>query len=582
MIAFTLPLAALVVHACHEDGPGPRSGETDPRPAGAVSLNVERLFPTNDHPGVERPECTYASPIAWDEEGTPSVIVAEGSGTVTSYDPETGGERWSVVLPANDGERAFALAAPAIVADAKVLVVVYHTTEAANGRHVSNRRLRQRVAVIDLVSHRIDPRFSVVDLSATIAGHGGDVVFRPDHAIARGTVVVGRRPGEALGHAYVTFGNVRDLQPWHGWIFELDLDAWSTGGTAISAARVTTPESDCGPEDASGSRTRVCGGGLWAPAGPLLRPRGDDYELILPAGNGQLDFERGDWANTLMRTSRGLPFDPTCDPVRCSGIDPRQPPEECVASCRDVFVPRIPPGGPAFIPSDGSCSADTTFFDCWARLDYIGGSSPALVRLPSGREVLVHTPKDGHAYVVDADHLGALLDRRQLVENCGTKEESCTASWAGMAVTRPEVLDTPEGPLVFVPTFMFDRVHAAGLVALRVKEDAASVRLEPAWTFPPFGTDAATRLFRRHPTRARLVPAGPRGEPVVWVGEILDEGPGILWAVRATDGALLARVPLAGPGFRFAQPLAVGDKIILPSCASDSGPGRIEGYRVLP
>jgi hypothetical protein len=218
-------------------------------------------------------------------------------------------------------------------------------------------------------------------------------------------------------------------------------------------------------------------------------------------------------------------------------------------------------------------------FDCWARLDYIGGSSPALARLPSGREVLIHTPKDGHAYLVDADHLGSLLDRRQLVENCGTKEDVCRADWAGMSVTRPEVLDTPEGPLVFVPTHMFDRSHAAGIVALRIREDGASVKLEPAWTFPSFSEETAVRMFRRHPTRARLLREGPRGEPALFVGEMIDGQPGILWMLRATDGALLARTELAGPGFRFAQPLVLGARIFLPSCASDSGPGRIEGYR---
>lgn len=575
-------LAFASLHACSKDSPSGRLAQTDPAPDGETQLRIARLFPTDEHPGVERAECTFASPLAWDEDGATSIIVTEGFGTVTAYDPETGSERWSVVLPAPEGEQAFVTAAPGLLADAKLLVVAYHTTEARADRRVSDERLRQRVAVVDLANHRVDPRFVPFDLEATVPGNGGDVTFLPANGLARGTVVVGRRSGDPLGRAYVTFGNVRDIQPWHGWIFELDLEAWSTGGKAMSAVRVTTPEADCGRAGASGSRERICGGGLWAPSGPLLRPRGDDYELILPPGNGQLDLRAGDYANTLMRTGRGLGFDPGCDATKCATSDPRQPSEECAASCRDLFVPRIPPGGEPFVPENGYCEGTNTFFDCWAKLDFIGGSTPALARLPSGREVLLYPPKDGHAYLVDADHLGTLLDRKKLVDNCGTKSDACTADWAGMAVTQPEILDTPEGPLAFVPTFMFDHTHAAGVVALRIRETDSGVRLETAWTFPDFDSPDATRLFRAHPTRPLLVREGPRGEPILWVGEMIDKQPGILWGLRATDGKLLARQPLAGPGMRFAKPLAVGNAIYLPSCATDKGPGRLEGYRITP
>ena len=149
-----------------------------------------------------------------------------------------------------------------------------------------------------------------------------------------------------------------------------------------------------------------------------------------------------------------------------------------------------------------------------------------------------------------------------------------------MAVTQPEILDAPEGPLALVPTFMFDRTHRAGVVGLRIRETESGPRLETAWTFPDFASDQAVQLFRRHPTRPLLVRDGPGGEPVLWVGEMIEKQPGVLWALRATDGALLARQPLAGPGMRFTKPLAVGNSIYLPSCASDTGSGRLEGYRV--
>src|SRR5262245_27417146 len=94
---------------------------------------------------------------------------------------------------------------------------------------------------------------------------------------------------------YVSLGNIQDIQPWHGWLFELDLDAWRAGGEAITASLVTTPEADCGIPGTSGARERQCGGGIWAPAGPLV----SGGELFVPTGNGQLDVPRGDHANTL-------------------------------------------------------------------------------------------------------------------------------------------------------------------------------------------------------------------------------------------------------------------------------------------
>jgi len=579
------PLSALAIallHACAATPDVERAAATDPAPAPSSALTMKRLFPTDENPGVEHSECTFASPIAWQEEGATSVLVAEGAGVVSAYHGDTGAERWSVVLPAPAGEQAFATATPALLPEAKLLVVAYHTTAPGTSRHVANARLRQRVAVLDLAGHRLDPRFAPVELEASVPGNGGAVRFLPGNALARGTVVVGKRSGDVFGHAYVTFGNVRDIQPWHGWIFELDLDAWATGGKPVSARRVTTPEADCGAPGESGSRTRVCGGGLWAPSGPLLRPRGDDYELILPPGNGQLDLRAGDYANTLMRTGRGLPFDPGCDTALCAVGDPRAPTEACAASCRHLFVPRIPPGGPAFVPENGYCDGVASFFDCWAKLDFVGGSTPALARLRSGKEVLVYPPKDGHAYLVDADHLGTLLDRLKLVDNCGTKDDPCRADWAGMAVTQPEILDDDDGPLALIPTFVFDRTHGAGVFALRVRETSAGPRLEKAWQFPRADVENPTLFFRRHPMRPLLMRDGPRGEPILWVAELVENEPGILWGLRATDGELLVRQPLAGRGMRFARPIAAGRTLYLPSCQSDTGTGRLEGYRLEP
>ena len=110
-----------------------------------------------------------------------------------------------------------------------------------------------------------------------------------------------------LGLVYVSFGNVRDLQPWHGWLFEIDLDAWQAQAqneiddagdgvnptdpvNPITGTLVTTAaEGDCGAEDSDGPREMACGGGIWAARGPevIADPASPDgYALLVATGNG--------------------------------------------------------------------------------------------------------------------------------------------------------------------------------------------------------------------------------------------------------------------------------------------------------
>ena len=109
-------------------------------------------------------------------------------------------------------------------------------------------------------------------------------------------------PDRVLGLVYVSFGNVRDLQPWHGWLFEIDLDAWqATGGddadNPITGTLVTTATaSKCGEENSDGAREMRCGGGVWAARGPevIADPASPDgYALLVATGNGLTDPTRG-------------------------------------------------------------------------------------------------------------------------------------------------------------------------------------------------------------------------------------------------------------------------------------------------
>src|SRR5690606_38018698 len=128
---------------------------------------------------------------------------------------------------------------------------------------------------------------------------------------------------DGLGYAYVTFGANRDQGAWHGWLFEIDLDAWRSGsvGTAFSSVFVTTPEADC--DDGTGGK--LCGGGLWAYAGPQIHHTDADVEIYVQSGDGVIDLSRGDYSQALLRLAPGLKFAPECNRERCGKDNPRAP-----------------------------------------------------------------------------------------------------------------------------------------------------------------------------------------------------------------------------------------------------------------
>ncbi|MEZ4459056.1 MAG: hypothetical protein R3E66_04880 [bacterium] len=208
------------------------------------------------------------------------------------------------------------------------------------------------------------------------------------------------------------------------------------GADPVSGRLVTTPESDCGQAGVSGSRMRVCGGGLWQPSGPLIVPVEDSYDVVLAPGNGQLDLARNDFANTLMRVRPGLLFDPLCDPGACADFNPDDPAASCVESCQSLFIPRRLESDGPLRPESGACEG-LTMFECWEKLDYVGGSTPTLVDLPEAGKLLAYPTKDGSVYLVDYLHMGRLHDRKQLVAVCGTPDDPCRWDWAGMIVTQP-------------------------------------------------------------------------------------------------------------------------------------------------
>ncbi len=559
-----VPVAALALvatAACGDDLP--RGGELE-------EVRLERAWRSDDAPG-----CTIASPLLVESRGAPVLLAALATGDVVATSPEDGSEVFRLELPAPAGQWAHAAATPGAFGSRVVIPYMLR-------RDDGGERMAHLVAVLDLEARALDPAFPIIELDASVpASDGsGDVEFLPANAYSRSAVPIAHPAGSSHGLAYIGFGNLQDIQPWHGWLFEIDLDAWAAGGDAISAVLLATPESDCGPAGESGSSDMICGGGIWSPPGPTLHEEDGDFELYVATGNGQLDLGRRDYANSVLRVGRGLAFDPACDPEACADFDPVDPAADCVASCRDQFIPRLLPGDPPFDPPDGRCDGKT-FFECYALLDWdLGANTPARVPVPGGSDVLVIPAKDGGVYLADAEHLGTLFDRIQLTAICGAGGGSCSANWAGTMVTVPVATTVGGTPMVLIPTFMFDEVNPAGLVGLAIARDAGGTpRWQKRWEAPPFGSAEAVERFRGHVGRVALVTIGGAEYAAV-----VDPGPehgtdGLLYLVRVADGAIAERAELDGPGRKYTVPLVRGDTLFVSSCDAEDGASHLEAWR---
>lgn len=538
-----------------------------PTPIGAVTLTREVR--------TEDVGCTAASPLLVSSQGQSFVLGAAMDGLVRAFDVETGALAWSVALAVPVGRVANVTATPVLV-DAGHLVIAYQ--HALPG---SLDRDGHSVVVLDLEARALDPSFPAVTPSGSRSTWDGTgtVDFLPAHSFSRAALVHASVPDRERGLVYVTYGNIRDVQPWHGWVFELDLDAWASGGAsaAISSYLLTTAEDDCGVVGMSGSESMICGAGVWVPAGPGLRMTATGFELLIPTGNGMLDPARGQFANGVLRTGRGLSFVHGCDDASCASWDPTAPALPCVESCDDLFVPRAEPSDPPLRPASGRCDG-LTMFQCWGAIDWdFGASTPVVVEVPGGPEVIVAAGKDGALYVFDAEHFGTLYDRLQIADVCGAPGDVCTAEWAGMIVTEPIVTTLDGAPLLLVPTFEFDHTHAGGVVAVRLAMQDGAPHLARLWSAP--SGDEAVARFRRHPSRLVLTELG--GESVALVYDVGDAtGPGRLYAIRVRDGVVLGTASLDGAGERYVRPLVVGDRLWVSSCAPGDGAGHLESFRM--
>jgi len=300
------------------------------------------------------------------------VIVPVNNGLIVAIDAQTGMTDWQLALPVPDGGEVQLVSTPVRVGDK--LVVLYQCLE-------QGVRTRHRMVVIDLLRQQVDGQFPVLEFSADKPATDGKsrVSFNPKTAFSHAELKHLALDGFKLGLVYAGFGSSSDVQPFHGWLFEVDLDAWQGQGIkkALRQMFVTTPETDCPVKMQFGTQEMVCGGGIWAPGGVAIVPDGaNGFDLLVPTGNGQVDIARLDYANALLRLKPGLKFDDGCDRQLCSGFDPLQPSESCLASCKNLFIPRLAENNQPIKPADGECDR-RNFWECLAWLDFdLGAKYP--------------------------------------------------------------------------------------------------------------------------------------------------------------------------------------------------------------
>ena len=555
-------LFSLINSACHVT---PAVVSLEPK-----SLALQQLFPSAKKPSVHFNASIIASPLAYTSNGQAQIIVPVSEGTIAVLDSATGALLWQLALPRDANQDVQLIATPVLID--KKLVVVYQCVQ-------KGVRVSHHLVVLDMLTKQLDPAFPRLTFAANLSHkEGGSIAFLPSHAYSHAALRYLPNNKQAYGMVYVAFGNASDNQPFHGWLFTVDINAWLKQGAehALADVFVTTPEVNCPAKMEYGTQEMVCGGGIWTPAGILLSQDDSGTELLVPTGNGQVDLARHDYANALLRIRPGHPFEDGCDKQLCAAFNPLQPDLACLRSCKNLFIPRLARQDAPLKPPNHECD-DKNFWECLAWMDYdLGSSSPIKVKLTNELTVLLQPGKEGAVYLLDAKHLGVQYDRLQVAELCGSPTDLCRLSWAGMMVTQPVLAWINNEPVIMVTSFSADNTHIAGVVALKIVLENKHPKLAVFWRFPSADTPAPLTMFRSHPSLPALTGAGQNA--VVWVVDI--GTPGILYGLRVHDGKMLVKQPLQGSGRQLATPLFINDKVYVASMQSGTGKAILEGFQI--
>lgn len=374
-----------------------------------------------------------------------------------------------------------------------------------------------------------------------------------------------------LGRVYVGFGADRDQGIWHGWLFEVDLEAWrrTSGQQAVRSVLLTTPVDDCSEEK------KDCGGGIWAYDGPQVYQSRSGYEVLVQTGNGRLDLSKGSYAQSLLRLSPGLKFAPKCSVGACESVNPLDPSSACLETCENLFVPRLLPGEPNLSPVDRSCEGKS-FLQCLDVNDWdFGGGSPLWFSL-EGQNLIITASKAGGVYLLDGDRMGLMYDAKQAGLLCGTVASPCPAPWEGISLARPTIVRRAEQTIALVPTYNYDSVSPAGVVAYAI-EGSPQPKMREIWRAPSQESKEAIKWFREPPTRLILTSGSEHDDPIAWIADNSAEGR--LLGIRVSDGKVLANLRTAGRPSRNARPESDARHIYLPTVSRD-GLAQIEVFDI--
>ncbi len=537
-------------------------------------FKLTKIFPSETYSSVTFDASIIASPVLDTSQSKLRIIVPISNGMVAGIDAETGALDWQISAPTPEGQRAELISTPVVINNK--LVILYQCLD-------TGVRTSHRLAVIDLRTKQLDSTFPVLIFAAEQKSVDGKatIKFNPPTAYSHAALKHIDRADSQYGFVYAAFGNAGDIQPFHGWFFEIDMDVWQKKGAqqAIRNVLLTTQEAECPSKMEYGTQEMICGGGIWVPTGPLISQVENKVEIFIPTGNGQVDLARHDYANALMRVKPGLQFDAGCDARLCANFNPLKPDPACMTSCRNLFIPRLAAGNAPIKPPYHECD-DKDFWECLAWMDYdLGANTPIKIELKNGRSVLVQAGKDGGAYLLDAEQLGRQYDRLQIAKLCGSPTDLCKLSWAGMIVTQPVQTIVDDESVAIIPTFSADKTNGAGLVALKIVLENNQPKFKPFWRFPEGNAPEALQMFRSHPSFPVLTThLGHQKEAIIWIVDI--GAPGTLYGIRAKDGVMVAKQHLQGSGRQLSMPLIVGNKIYLASIVPNTGKAMIEAYRI--
>ncbi|MDP6946085.1 MAG: hypothetical protein QF464_18190 [Myxococcota bacterium] len=220
----------------------------------------------------EEASCNMASPLSHlSTDGVTEVLTITLDGIIRAFDPDTGEERWRHAIASPEGESVILLSTPAIIDDLMLVTWSFAVTGTGLPDQGKWPKTSHHVQGFDLDTRAWHPDFPRVSLTASeTAWDGADVTLTPSKQKIRSRVAY-LPDGEGDGLAYVSMGDGSGGHPYHGWLFELDMDAWRSAGAeaAISGVMLTTRDTDCAYDNEEWLFSEVCGGGIWSPAGPV-------------------------------------------------------------------------------------------------------------------------------------------------------------------------------------------------------------------------------------------------------------------------------------------------------------------------